>query len=238
MVYAENGQLWASGSGDDSSAARCRPDEIDTPLEENVEIQTSIESTPTPQSMEEPSSVATPDWALTEQQIREATKIFTNYLREERERYYSLGKPLKPEIKGFLERFFEPALLSQVRVHMLAGARIPNPPFYQQAQAMGLRNLPDITHQTSLTFLDVLVFNERVTERALFHALVHAVQFQVLGVERYAPLFLQGFLRTQSYFLIPMKAHAFALDCRFAENRTRGFCVETEIVHAVEAGQY
>jgi len=32
----------------------------------------------------------------------------------------------------------------------------------------------------SLTFLDVVVFNEKVTERCLFHGLVHAVQFEVL----------------------------------------------------------
>jgi hypothetical protein len=238
MVYAENGKLWASGSDDDRSEASPEQDEVDESIEEETTLETPDEFTQMPASGKKNLVADTAVWALSEQQIREATKIFTGYLRQERERYYSLGNPLKPEIKGFFERFFEPALLGQIRVHTLAGTRISNPPFYQQAHAMGLRNLPDITHQTSLTFLDVLVFNERLTERTLFHALVHAVQFQVLGVERYAPLFLQGFLRTRSYFMIPMKAHAFALDCRFAENRTRGFCVETEIVHAVEAGQY
>jgi hypothetical protein len=103
---------------------------------------------------------------------------------------------------------------------------------------MGCQNLPDLQHQASVTFMDVVVFNEKITERALFHGLVHATQVQVLGVERYAELFVRGFLKAKSYFMVPIKAHAFALDCQFAENRERGFSVETEVVRWLEQGRY
>jgi len=170
--------------------------------------------------------------------ILEARHVFTNYLLQERERYYPLGKPLTPAIKRTFERFFDPALLGQIRVHMLSGERISNPPFYKLAKEKGFRDLPNITHFTSVTFLDVIVFNERMTDRTLFHGLVQCMQVQILGVERYATLFLDGFIRTKSYFMVPLKAHAFALDCRFAENSARGFSVETEIVRSIESGSY
>ncbi len=155
-----------------------------------------------------------------------------------RARYYPQGMPLGLKTKSFLARFFDPALLGQVRIAKMAGGRVPNPSFYKEAKELGFKNLPDLKHQTTVTFLDVVVFNEQVTERALFHALVHATQVQVLGIDRYSQLFVRGFLRTKSYFMVPIKAHAFALDCQFAENRERGFSVETEVARWLREDRY
>ena len=87
----------------------------------------------------------------------------------------------------------------------------PPPEFYAAARAKGFDNLPEITHMDSLTFIDVVVFNEELTERSLFHALVHAVQFHVLGVERYTERFVRSFLKTRTHFTVPLEAHAFSL---------------------------
>jgi hypothetical protein len=57
-----------------------------------------------------------------------------------------------------------------------------------------------------------MVFNETLTERALFHALVHVVQFQVLGLERYTELFVRGFVDTKFHFTVPLEAQAFSLE--------------------------
>ncbi len=175
---------------------------------------------------------------LSEVHLRRAVDIFVNFLRQERANYYPLGQAIGQKTKAFLSRFFEPALLGQVKILMLTGRRVPNPSFYSAAREMGFMNLPDLKHQAAVTFLDVVVFNEKVTERALFHGLVHATQVQILGVERYAELFVRGFLKSKSYFMVPIKAHAFALDCQFAENRERGFSVETEVVRWLEQGRY
>jgi hypothetical protein len=176
--------------------------------------------------------------ALHQGQLRKSVDIFVGFLREERDRYYPLGQPIGAKSKAYLARFFEPALLDQVRVVKMVEGRVPNPPFYSVAKEMGYENLPDLQHQASLTFLDVVVFNEKITDRGLFHGLVHATQFQVLGVERYAELFIRGFLKAKSYFMVPIKAHAFALDCQFTENRERGFSVDTEVVRWLEQGRY
>lgn len=175
---------------------------------------------------------------LTDRQLRRAVEVFVKFLRHQRAEYYPLGLSIGPKTKTFLARFFEPALLGQAKVLKLTGGRVPNPPFYKAAREMGCQNLPDLKHQASVTFMDVVVFNEKITERALFHGLVHATQVQVLGVERYAELFVRGFLKAKSYFMVPIKAHAFALDCQFAENRERGFSVETEVVRWLEQGRY
>jgi hypothetical protein len=166
---------------------------------------------------------------LTEQQIHRAVARFARYLREERELYYPQGQALSTEAKEFFGRFFPPALLEQVRVVALAGRRVSNPSFYEEARALGLTHLPDITHKDSVTFIDALVFNERVTDRILFHALVHATQVRTLGIYLFADLFVRGFLRTKSYSMVPFKAQAFALDMRYASDKSSTFSVEDEI---------
>ena len=99
--------------------------------------------------------------------------------------------------------FFSPGILDRVRILELKGARLPNPAFYSDAQALGVEDLPPLAHMASLTFVDVVVFNDRMTERTLFHGLVHAAQMQVLGLDRYAELFVRGFLRTGSHVTVP-----------------------------------
>jgi hypothetical protein len=167
-----------------------------------------------------------------------ATNLFANFLRQQRARYYPIGRSLGPKSKTFLARFFDPALLGQVKIVELTEERVANPDFFAVAKEMGYRNLPDLAHQSSVTFLDVIVFNETITERSLFHGLVHVTQVQMLGIERFAKLFVRGFQRSKSYFMIPLKAHAFTLDCQFAENRYRGFSVETEVVRWLEEERY
>jgi len=56
-----------------------------------------------------------------------------------------------------------------------------------------------------------LVFNEKVTERCLFHGLVHAVQFEVLGLERYTELFVRGFINTKLHFSVRLRLMLFRL---------------------------
>jgi hypothetical protein len=82
---------------------------------------------------------------------------------------------------------------------------------------------------SSLTFIDVIVFNDKLSERALFHGLVHAVQFEVLGLERYVELFVRGFFRTKLHIMVPLEAQAFALDSQFARCPEQSFCVEEQV---------
>ena len=178
---------------------------------------------------------AAPD--LSEDKLREGIDLLTSWLRQQRGHYLAASVPLPEPHKALMGRYFSAALLDQVRVVELDGQRLPNPPFYEEAKAF-LANLPDLTHMASLTFLDVVVFNEKLAERSLFHALVHAVQMKVLGLERYAELFVRGFVNTKLHFTVPLEAHAFSLESRFVVPGHESFLVEDQVRLWLQQGRY
>jgi len=175
---------------------------------------------------------------LSEEQALEISASIASYLREQGERYFPSGTPLSAQRKAIMRPYFSPALLGRIRVVELEGACIPDPPFYSKARELGFSNLPNFSQMESLTFLEVVVFNERITDSALFHALVHAVQFQILGLQRYADLLVRGFLKTNAHFAVPLEAHAFALESKFARNGAARFSVEEQIRLWIREGRY
>jgi hypothetical protein len=170
--------------------------------------------------------------------VQDSIAKVTLYLQMQRDLYYALGHPLGEDSKSELAGFFSPALLNRVRIVELKDRSVDNPWFYEEARERGIQNLPDIAHKVAVTFLDVVVFNQKVTQRDLFHGLVHAGQVKLLGVERFAELFVVGFLQARSYFLVPLKAHAFALDTRYAEDSETRFSVEDEIRRWAQEDRY
>jgi hypothetical protein len=179
-----------------------------------------------------------PPVPLTGERIAEAISLVSAYLRDQRELHFHSASPLTLHQKALMWPYFSPALLDQVRIVELKGDRVPNPPFYAEARALGFSNLPEITHMHSLTFLDVVVFNEKVTERCLFHGLVHAVQFEILGLERYTQLFVRSFVNTKLHFSVPLEAHAFSLESKFVGSPAHRFSVEDQVRLWFKQGRY
>jgi hypothetical protein len=175
---------------------------------------------------------------LSEEQVLTTVHLLANYLREGKGLYGEGGQELCKERRLQLMSFFAPVLLDQVRTVELADRRIANPEFYVEAKARGCLELPDITHLASVTFVDTIVFHGALEERILFHELVHATQIRLLGLQRYAELLVRGFVRTRSYFMVPMKAHAFELDARFAKNPRASFSVVEEVWKWAEGYRY
>ena len=176
--------------------------------------------------------------ALSEQQIAQAVSLLSTYLRQQSEYYMRVAVPLTNIQKATMWPYFSALVLDRVRVVELKGERIPNPPFYEQARALGFLNLPDWTHMDSLTLLDVILFNEKLSNRSLFHGLVHLVQFELLGLERYSELFIRGFLSTKHHFSVPLEAHTFSLESKFAANPADRFSVEDRVRLWVHQGRY
>jgi hypothetical protein len=183
-------------------------------------------------------AASAPATGLNDKHILQAVEYVSSYLRDQRERYLPSAAPLSKQHQAIMCPYFSADLLDRVKVAELHGARIPNPPFYAEAKALGFVSLPDITHMTSLTFLDVLVFNVELTQRSLFHALVHAVQFQVLGLERYTELFVYSFVNTGFHFRVPLEAHAFFLESKFARPAAERFSVEDQVRLWVKQNRY
>jgi hypothetical protein len=174
----------------------------------------------------------------TPEQIAQAVDWLCDYLRQQRDGYSPKSEPLHASHKTALGRYFRPRLLEQVRVVELNGSRVAVPDFLAQVRALGFENLPDVTHMESLTFIDVIAFNEQLSERALFHALVHTVQIQVLGLERYAELWIRGFLKGRAHYAVPLEVHAFSLASKFLRPLADSFSVEDQVLHWAASNRY
>lgn len=172
----------------------------------------------------------------TTEQIEQAMQWLVEYLEEQRDKYLPVAVPLSRHHKAMLWPYFSPELLEEIRVIDLRGARVEPPAFYAEARALGFEP-PEITHMDSLTFLDVVVFNQQLSERALFHALVHSVQIRILGLRRYAELWVQSFIRTKAHFTVPLEVHAFSLASKFLRPAER-FSVEDHVRRWVNDGRY
>jgi hypothetical protein len=175
---------------------------------------------------------------LTEEQVLNMLECVCEYIREEREYYLSIGKPLDSEHVAVVRPFFSPTLLAGIKVVQLEGQRIKVPSDRQEIGALDFRGFREFTHMASMTFEEVLVFNDKITERLLFHALVRSVQFQVLGLARYVELFFRVFLDTGWRFNVPLEGHAFELESKFVENRETPFSVEEEVRTRVIQNRY
>jgi hypothetical protein len=175
---------------------------------------------------------------LTEERVLQVLARVCGYMREQREHYLPMGKPLDREQVAAMRPFFSPTLLAGVKVVQLVGCRITEPAFCQEARALGFEGVPELSHMASLTFEDVLVFNEKISERLLFHALVPAVQFQVLGMDRYVELYVRAILETRWRFSVPLEAHIFELTSKFVANRKKPFSVEDEVRMRVSQHRY
>jgi hypothetical protein len=179
------------------------------------------------QRVSDPNSIAPPRaTSLEEEKVAAAIERVRQYLQDQRREYRPQGRPLSADQHIKMKPFFPPGLLAEIRIVELRNHLIPNPPFYAEAKALGLTNLPELAHMASLTFEDVVVFPSEITDRRLFHALVHAAQFKALGLEHYTELFVRGFLRTRAHVSVPLEMHAFSLESKFAENPGIPFSVE------------
>jgi hypothetical protein len=164
-------------------------------------------------------AISGPPSKVTPEQIKIAEARVVEYLREQQNFYGHAAVPLTNRQRALMWPYFSPA-------------------FYPEYRALGFANLPEVTHMPSLTFLDVVVFNEHVTERSLFHGLVHVVQFEVLGLERYAELFVRSFVTTKLHFTVPLEAHAFSLESKFVAAPASRFSVEEQVRLWVKQERY
>jgi hypothetical protein len=160
------------------------------------------------------------------------------YFSGERKLYLPHSEPLTAEWRSVIGPYFPTTMLDKVRTVTLEGARIPPPPFYAEAVRLTGGRFPDFVHMASVTYLDVIVFNERMESRPLFHGVVHAAQIDILGFERYVELYVRGFVKNLSWLAIPLEDQAYKLDARFAEAPTDIFSVEDEIRDWLRQGKY
>jgi len=137
-----------------------------------------------------------------------------------------------------MQPFFPAAVLDSARLLTFTNHRLPNPDFYSMLAAMGIpsKYLPDFSAgMAAVTFQDVVISYEPFTDQLLFHELVHAVQYQKLGVDEFAARYVEGFLERGGYDGIPLEINAYELDARFAKDPHKHFSVESEVQNWIKA---
>lgn len=164
-----------------------------------------------------------------EERVTHEIGRMAQYYRQQRDRFMEDAKPLAPAQREPIQAFFSSQLLDKVRVVTMHRQRVEPPAFLAEIRAQGFLNLPDFSSMKSFTFEEVLVFQEPVETRRLFHALVHAAQFEILGLQRYTELFVRAFVRTRSYITVPLETHTLLLESKFASEPAIPFSVEEKI---------
>lgn len=161
------------------------------------------------------------------------------FLRSQRDFYYPQALQLSADRRTIFEPFFAQEILDQARVAVLEhGARPSTPVSVEQLKNRGFSYIPDISHLNVCCFVDVLVTHLNASHRFVFHGLVNMAQTRLLGVERYAEIYVRGLFRTAMHVLIPTEAHAYELDHRFALAPDTPFSVEDEIKRWIAEGRY
>jgi hypothetical protein len=177
---------------------------------------------------------------LHEEQVAWIVEEVAAYIHEHRHLFRPRTVVLSPNQRSALQPFLPAYALDSTRVVVLPIERVPNPYFYPQLLAIGFTpgSLPDFSQMAAITFVDTIASHGPLTERTLFHELVHVVQYAKLGLDAFAAKYVMGFLKGGSYEAIPLEMNAYRLDERFASAPMNSFSVENEVQAWIDAGKF
>ena len=175
---------------------------------------------------------------LTAQEQGEVASLVAMYIAGQRQAFQPQGIPLSAAQMTAMNGFFRPELLHTTRLIVLTNARVQNPRFYPRLAALGFTNLPDFQEMAAITFKDVVVSHGPFSDGLLFHELVHVEQYRQLGVDRFAELYVRGFLTGGGYEGIPLEINAYELGERFERNPESKFSVEKEVAAWIRENRF
>jgi hypothetical protein len=122
---------------------------------------------------------------FTQPSIAEMVAGVAAYFWQERELYMRHSEPLATNLRAMIQPYFSEDLLEKLKtITLTGGARIPPPPFYAKAKEMSGGKFPDFVHMASITYIDVIVFHDRIESRWLFHGAVHADADVGIGIRK------------------------------------------------------
>jgi hypothetical protein len=137
----------------------------------------------------------------------------------------SRAKPVASFNFPRLGLYFGNELLTRAKVVFVD--KVPVPPL----SAIGLRRFADFENMKAIgiTYQNTyfLLWHEAERESLHFHELVHVIQWQVLGAERFLALYADG-LERHGYRNCPLEMMAYDHEARFDSN-ANPYAVETDV---------
>lgn len=159
--------------------------------------------------------------------------LTARYIAHHRNRLVGGSKIISKEIQAQLGGFFPEAVLAETRIIKTV---MPQPILYPLGRVLGVKGLLEIDSIGAITLMDVVAYPEELDLSTLFHELVHVTQYRVLGLKRFAQLYVRGFLQGGGYRGIPLERQAYELGRRFQRQPGTIFSVEEEVIRRSEAG--
>jgi len=162
------------------------------------------------------------------------------WIKEQRLAYRPLAKTLSERAIARFSPFFELSLLKQVR--LLRVPALDNPDFLEVYRStLEEKGLPllDFTSFYGITYIDTVLlvdnFPAADSQATLFHELTHAVQYALLGPEKFVELYITGWINQGfNYAAIPLEMDAYELQNRFEADPETPFSVKEEVSQSLE----
>jgi len=152
------------------------------------------------------------------------------WIQAERLAHRSVARALTGTEAIALKLFFPAQVLATVRFATVP--MIQNPPFYKTLEEAGIGIPLDFRGMTAITFVDTVLISQIAPVPAgdwlplLFHELVHVLQYQELGLERFVRVYVMGWAAAGGRYLdIPLERDAYELDARFRSAPAQPFDV-------------
>jgi hypothetical protein len=156
------------------------------------------------------------------------------YIAHHRRRLLLRSMAIPDPMIAPMRAFFPASVLAETRI---AQARMPEPILYPLVRVFGIKGMLEMSSIGAITLVDVVAYPDELDPGTLFHELVHAVQYRVLGLKEFARLYVRGFLERGGYEGIPLEQQAYQLGTRFNREPKGLFSVEEEVIRWHSAGK-
>jgi hypothetical protein len=138
------------------------------------------------------------------------------------------------DLQMSMRAFFPASVLAETRI---VRATMPEPILYPLIRVFSIQGALAMSSIGAITLMDVVAYPDELDRSTLFHELVHVVQYRVLGLRRFAQLYVKGFLAGGGYEGIPLERQAYQLGTRFDRWPGTVFSVEEEVTRWHLAGK-
>jgi hypothetical protein len=160
------------------------------------------------------------------------------WIRRQRDQFGAAAAPLDEERARVLAPFVPGRILAKTRFVTARRRWVESPPFPRGLGRLATRALFELRLAEAITFDDVVVLRSNLLRAPqpaalglCFHELVHAVQYDLLGVDEFARRYTGGWIAAGfRYRSIPLEKTAYDLAARFERDPAQAFDVENAVV--------
>lgn len=140
-----------------------------------------------------------------------------DWIKSQNQRYLSGSRSLNEGEKHIMLRYFDEKTLDKTRLNTVPV--IENPTFYPALKEFGVTDLINFNSMAGITFGECIILQKDLKDpdlSVLFHELVHVVQYEILGMSKFAEEYVLGWINNGlDYYQIPLEVQAYSLQAKY-----------------------